>query len=82
MLTLTTIYLDSFVASACYFIILKLLVRQMEMSRTPSAVAKISRWTFASQAIADAYSFVGVRSYDHLSSATANIFGHSTLQWA
>ncbi|KAF8604550.1 hypothetical protein BDV93DRAFT_491761 [Ceratobasidium sp. AG-I] len=51
--------LYSFVASACYFIILKLLVRQMEMSRTPAAVAKVSRWTFASQAIADAYSFVG-----------------------
>jgi hypothetical protein len=32
----------------------------MEMSRTPSSIAKISRWTFASQAIADAYSFVGV----------------------
>ncbi|QRV90192.1 DSC E3 ubiquitin ligase complex subunit 1 [Ceratobasidium sp. AG-Ba] len=49
----------SFVASLCYFIILKLLVRQMEMSRTPSSIAKISRWTFAFQAIADAYSFVG-----------------------
>ncbi|CAE6480376.1 unnamed protein product [Rhizoctonia solani] len=49
----------SFVASICYFIILKLIVRQMETSRTPSAIAKISRWTFALQAIADAYSFVG-----------------------
>ncbi|KAG8694431.1 hypothetical protein FRC09_009853 [Ceratobasidium sp. 395] len=29
------------------------------MSRTPSSIAKISRWTFALQAIADAYSFVG-----------------------
>ncbi|KAG9091040.1 hypothetical protein FRC06_000734 [Ceratobasidium sp. 370] len=53
----STLY--SFVASLCYFIILKLLVRQMEMSRTPSSIAKISRWTFAFQAIADAYSFVG-----------------------
>ncbi|KAG9126575.1 hypothetical protein FRC07_002915, partial [Ceratobasidium sp. 392] len=53
----STLY--SFVASICYFIILKLLVRQMEMSRTPSSIAKISRWTFALQAIADAYSFVG-----------------------
>ncbi|KAG8729043.1 hypothetical protein FRC11_009636, partial [Ceratobasidium sp. 423] len=49
----------AFVASVCYFIILKLIVRQMETSRTPSAIAKISRWTFALQAIADAYSFVG-----------------------
>ncbi|KAH7341622.1 hypothetical protein B0J17DRAFT_647309 [Rhizoctonia solani] len=51
--------LYSFVASICYFIILKLIVRQMETSRTPSSIAKISRWTFALQAIADAYSFVG-----------------------
>ncbi|ELU40698.1 hypothetical protein AG1IA_05266 [Rhizoctonia solani AG-1 IA] len=51
---------DSFIASICYFVILKLIVRQMETSRTPSSIAKISRWTFALQAIADAYSFVGV----------------------
>ncbi|KEP50684.1 putative RING finger protein [Rhizoctonia solani 123E] len=51
--------LYSFVAAICYFIILKLIVRQMETSRTPASVAKISRWTFALQAIADAYSFVG-----------------------
>ncbi|CAE6462228.1 unnamed protein product [Rhizoctonia solani] len=51
--------LYSFVASICYFVILKLIVRQMETSRTPSSIAKISRWTFALQAIADAYSFVG-----------------------
>ncbi|CCO28681.1 putative RING finger protein C947,10 [Rhizoctonia solani AG-1 IB] len=51
--------LYSFVASICYFVILKLIVRQMETSRTPSSIAKISRWTFAMQAIADAYSFVG-----------------------
>ncbi|CAE7233909.1 unnamed protein product [Rhizoctonia solani] len=51
--------LYSFVASICYFIILKLIVQQMETSRTPSSIAKISRWTFALQAIADAYSFVG-----------------------
>ncbi|KAF8674018.1 Ring finger [Rhizoctonia solani] len=51
--------LYSFIASICYFVILKLIVRQMETSRTPSSIAKISRWTFALQAIADAYSFVG-----------------------
>ncbi|CUA71903.1 DSC E3 ubiquitin ligase complex subunit 1 [Rhizoctonia solani] len=49
----------SFVASICYFVILRLIVRQMETSRTPASIAKISRWTFALQAIADAYSFVG-----------------------
>ncbi|EJU04890.1 hypothetical protein DACRYDRAFT_114212 [Dacryopinax primogenitus] len=45
-------------ASIVYLTLLILLVRQMESTRTPASISKLSRWSFAIQAVGDAYSFV------------------------
>ncbi|KZP00609.1 hypothetical protein CALVIDRAFT_493843 [Calocera viscosa TUFC12733] len=45
-------------ASMVYLVLLILLVRQMEDTRTPASISKLSRWSFALQAVGDAYSFV------------------------
>ncbi|KAF9018615.1 hypothetical protein BDZ89DRAFT_1139888 [Hymenopellis radicata] len=44
-------------ASVAYFILLFLLTRQMEQSRTPAGIARVSRWLFFTQATIDSVSF-------------------------
>ena len=57
---------DSGLALVIYLGLLGLIVNQMEWTRTPAAISKVSRWTFAIQAIADCYAFVAV---SHIPSA-------------
>ncbi|KAJ7504432.1 hypothetical protein B0H11DRAFT_516924 [Mycena galericulata] len=45
--------------AVAYFIMLTLLSRQMQRSRTPSGISRISFWTFLVQCIVDALSFAG-----------------------
>ncbi|TFK18973.1 hypothetical protein FA15DRAFT_674849 [Coprinopsis marcescibilis] len=42
-----------------YLIVLVLFSRQMDNSRNPSGISRVSRWTFLSQAIMDSVSFAG-----------------------
>ncbi|KAF4593156.1 hypothetical protein EYR38_008868 [Pleurotus pulmonarius] len=46
-------------AGIVYLILLFLLIRQMEISRTPSGIARVSRWTLLFQATMDSLSFAG-----------------------
>jgi hypothetical protein len=52
---------DAGFAATVYLMLLVLLTRQMSQSRTPAALARISRWSFLAQALADSISFAGVR---------------------
>ncbi|KAK0199252.1 hypothetical protein DFS33DRAFT_1262349 [Desarmillaria ectypa] len=46
-------------ATVIYFILLFVLARQMERSRTPSGISRVSRWTFFTQSTIDSVSFAG-----------------------
>ncbi|EGO20800.1 hypothetical protein SERLADRAFT_442156 [Serpula lacrymans var. lacrymans S7.9] len=46
-------------AALAYFVLLVLLSRQMDRSRTPAGISRLSRWSFLTQAIVDAVSFAG-----------------------
>ncbi|KAK0434656.1 hypothetical protein EV421DRAFT_1839657 [Armillaria borealis] len=46
-------------ATVVYFILLFVLARQMERSRTPSGISRVSRWTFFTQSTIDSVSFAG-----------------------
>lgn len=52
--------LDAGFAACIYLALLLLLSRQMAVSRTPAALARISRWSFFAQALADSISFASV----------------------
>ena len=60
----TQLEADSFVdagfSGLVYLGLLLLLSRQMARSRTPAALARISRWTFLAQIVADSIAFAGV----------------------
>lgn len=51
---------DAGFSGLVYLGLLLLLSRQMARSRTPAALARISRWTFLSQIVADSIAFAGV----------------------
>jgi hypothetical protein len=51
--------LDAGTAALVYFTLLVLLARQMDRSRTPSGISRVSRWTFLTQAVVDSVSFAG-----------------------
>ncbi len=50
---------DAGSATVIYFILLFVLARQMERSRTPSGISRVSRWTFFTQSTIDSVSFAG-----------------------
>jgi hypothetical protein len=50
-------FLDAAMATASQLLVLVLLVRQMESTRTPSTLAKVSLWTIAMMFIADSWIF-------------------------
>ena|ERR1700722_10485202 len=51
--------LDASTAAIVYLILNVLLSRQMERSRTPAGIYRISRWSFLAQAVVDCVSFAG-----------------------
>ena len=50
---------DAGFAGLAYLALFILLSRQMTLSRTPSGVGRLSRWTFFSQSMMDCVSFAG-----------------------
>ena len=56
---LTTATSDAGTAGFSYFALLVLLGRQMERSKTPSGISRVSRWSFLTQAVVDSVSFAG-----------------------
>lgn len=50
---------DAGTAAVAYFLLVILFSRQMERSRTPAGISRVSRWTFVSQAVVDSVSFAG-----------------------
>lgn len=46
-------------ATAAYLALLVLLSRQMDRSRTPAGISRVSRWSFLTQSIVDSVSFAG-----------------------
>jgi len=60
--TLTLIHLpDSGLSSFVYLALCILLVKQMELTRTPAGVSSVSRWVFVLQGVMDSFSFTSVR---------------------
>ena len=53
------LYSDAGTAAITYLILLILLSRQMERSRTPSGISRVSRWSFLAQSTVDSVSFAG-----------------------
>lgn len=51
---------DASIAFIIYLLMLALTVNQMEWTSNPASISKLSRWTFAIQAIIDSYAFVTV----------------------
>jgi transmembrane E3 ubiquitin-protein ligase len=47
-------------AALMYLIILVLLSRQVQRSRTPAGISRVSRWPFLAQAVVDSVAFAGV----------------------
>jgi len=68
--SLLTTLLDSAVAFCLYFIIAYALANQIEWTRTPASISRVSRWPFAIQAVGDSYAFImvclGVMFLEHL----------------
>lgn len=50
---------------------LALTVNQMEWTSNPASISKLSRWTFAIQAIIDSYAFVTVGVEGHVTEGGA-----------
>lgn len=50
---------DASVSAFVYLVLVVLLSRQMDRAHTPSALTRLSLWTFLTQAIVDAVSFAG-----------------------
>lgn len=50
---------DAGLATISYLILLALLSRQMNSSRTPAGISRVSRWSFLTQSLVDAVSFAG-----------------------
>ena len=48
---------DAGFATGVYLILLVLLSRQMERSRSPDGISRVSRWSFLTQSIVDSVSF-------------------------
>lgn len=51
--------IDAGLATISYLTLLVLLSRQMNSSRTPAGISRVSRWSFLTQSIVDAVSFAG-----------------------
>ncbi|EIN09405.1 hypothetical protein PUNSTDRAFT_85742 [Punctularia strigosozonata HHB-11173 SS5] len=56
-----------------YLIILILLSRQVQRSRTPAGIARVSRWPFLSQAVVDSVAFAGHITFSLLTDGRASV---------
>lgn len=50
---------DAGLATTSYLLLLILLSRQTDLSRTPAGISRVSRWSFLTQSIVDSVSFAG-----------------------
>jgi transmembrane E3 ubiquitin-protein ligase len=64
---------DASLAALCYLFLIALLCRQMNLSRTPTGVSRVSRLTFLSQAILDSVSFAGHITFAILTDGRASL---------
>jgi hypothetical protein len=57
---------DAGLAAIVYLIMAILLSRQINRSRTPAGISRVSRWSFLTQAVVDSICFAGVCSKTQL----------------